>query len=244
MDVSMARKSRTARLGSSHVAGNIDYAPKEEDWAQIESAFGNALGARVRAAIIEAVRVYFLEERFERHAPHLRDSMYFLDGVDSAARKLMRKIVCDAKSQMAEAAFHAQDAIGRHMHDPLHPESDRWDAFRRHVTALIAAVSKAKREFAENKKAGLSEGAAWSKLIRRITAIAERRGLPIGASKATNKPGNEEPSPFVRMVRALQETFPMEMRRHSWTYYATAEAISVARRTDRKKKAKSKKPAR
>ena len=53
----------------------------------------------------------------------------------------------------------------------------------------------------------------------------------------------DEPSPFVRMVRALQALFPEASRHYQSTYVATTEAIAVARRRYRERKTNLSDPA-
>lgn len=220
------RQPRLSRVRPSHFSGSIAYAPSGGDWAKIETDYGRDLTARARVTIVKGVEAYFRDERFEQNAPYHRDALQWIESVDKAARRLASALHADPRSRTADAAFHGQLAIERFLSSLPLDEQVSLDAMRLHLTALCAAASLAKKDLDKNAKSALNGLAAWKQLIRTLTEIVTAHGMPSAASKGTNG----QPSPFVRMVQALQSTFPPNMRRHNGSYDALAEAISVARR--------------
>jgi len=233
------RKPRISRLRSSHFSGNIAYAPSGGDWAKMETDYGRRLTATARAAIVKSVEAYFRDERFEQNAPYHRDALQSIKSVDKAARSLTSTLLADPRSRTADAAFHGQLAIERFLSSLPLDEQVSLDTIRRHVTALYAAASLAKKEVAKDARRAPKVLSAWQELICSLTQFALAHGMPSSASKGTDKTPSLEPSPFVRMVRALQSTFPPNMQRHNGSYDALAEAISRAKRKTPKNKRKS-----
>ncbi len=104
------------------------------------------------------------------------------------------------------------------------------------MTHVVAAFDNAKRELPKEAIAGFVEGQMWDGLVCSLTDFAEQRGYPAGASKGANKSAKEKTSPFIGLVRELQNTFPRECRRHTASDMAIAEAIAAARRKRRAKR--------
>lgn len=224
------RKSRAQRLPSSGGSWSTAYAPKAGDWKRIEAAYGYTLEVSARAAILNAVKEYLIDAPFETHAPFLRDAMAWLLRLEKAVRGLNRAMMSETHSTKADAAFYAQRAVERHIRDPRNKEQPDWDALIGNAMAMTAAIALAKRDIPKEARVGFAEGEAWNALIRRLTEIVKQFELPYRGSKGTDKTPVAEPSPFVRMLRALQSTFPPKLRRHNGSYQAAAEAIAKARR--------------
>jgi hypothetical protein len=235
--VTASRKSRLARIGTSHFAGSVHYSLTTEDWRQIEKAYDHKLNPPARTAIVEAVKAYFRDERFERNAPFVRDVMELLDKIGNAAQILNRAVLDDPKSDAGGPAIQARLLIEDFLPQPPDTERDYCGTLHQHVTALILAVASAKRELQKSADTGLVEGDAWDTLVCALTEIVDEHGLPRGVSKGLDKTPRD--SPFVQMVESIQSTFPPESRRHYGSYHATAQAISVARRKREEREGKS-----
>jgi hypothetical protein len=231
------RKSRLPRIGASHVAGSVDYSPTIGDWRQIEKAYRHKLNPPARSAIIEVVKAYLRDKRFERNASLVRDVEEWLDDIGRAARGLNRAMLDDPRSDAGGPGFQAKLVVEVLLPFPSDVEQDRWGALRQHVTSLTLAVARAKQQVQKSAGAGLVEGEAWDTLVCTLTDIVAEHGLPRGVSKGLDKTPRD--SPFVQMVESLQSTLPSEARRHYGSYQASAQAISVARRTREKREGKS-----
>ncbi len=238
------RKSWAQRLPSSGGVWSAVYVAGLAEWQRIETAYGHALEISARATILVAVKEYLRDAPFETHAPFLREAMAWLRELEKAARCLNRAMVSETHSPKADAAFYAQRAIEHHIRDPRSKEQLKWGTLIGSAMALTAAISLAKREIPKEACVGFVEGEAWNAFIRRLTEIVKQFELPYRASKGTDKTPKAEPSPFVRMVRALQLTFPPELRRHNGSYQAAAEAIAKARRGGTKRKINAAEPQR
>jgi hypothetical protein len=101
------------------------------------------------------------------------------------------------------------------------------------MTHVVAAFDRAKRELPKDAVAGHVEGQMWDNLVCQLTDFAEQRGYPVGASKGVDKLSSDKVSPFIGLMRELQNTFPVECRRHTASDMAIAEAIAAARRKRR-----------
>jgi hypothetical protein len=113
------------------------------------------------------------------------------------------------------------------------------------MTHVVAAFGFAKRELEQDVGAGFVEGKMWDELVCQLTDFAEQRNYPVGASKGSDKSTSDRTSPFIGLVRELQNTFPEECRRHAASDMAIAEAITTARRKWRnRRKIKLATPAR
>ena len=101
------------------------------------------------------------------------------------------------------------------------------------MTHVVAAFAIAKRALENEARAGFVEGQLWEELVCRLTDFADQRSYPGGASKGVDKSTSGRTSPFIGLVRELQNTFPEECRRHTQSDMAIAEAIAAARRKRR-----------
>jgi hypothetical protein len=97
-------------------------------------------------------------------------------------------------------------------------------------------VRETKGELEERASNGLSEDAHWKLWVRRLTEIAEKYGLPHGVRKDRRKDRSSDPhalwkpSPFVRLIKALQNYLPAQYRKTaSDSDDALSQAINLAR---------------
>lgn len=238
------RKRRLDRIGSSHFAGSAGYAPSDRDWVRIETAYGRNLEPSIRSSIVEAVKTYIRDERFEQRAPFVRDVQERLDRIDRTARDLNRAMQDNPKSDAAGPEFQAQVLIEQCLVELPQVKQDGLGALRQGVIALIIAVRRAKEKLGSGVGAGLVEGDAWDMFVCALTKIVTEHRLPSGVSKGLDKSASGASSPFVALVHSLQSTFPPESRRHTASDQAIAQAITVARRARRRREAKLEKSLR
>ena len=231
------RKSVRKRLPTSGGSWGTEFAPTKDEWLLIERAYGRTIDRETRAQIVGAVKDYLLHEPFERNAPFVDDAIAWLDKVEGAAATFWRATFEAEDGSNREAMWAAQSAIEEHIRSAGLGTSSRWHQLIRIMTDVVAAIRLARRDLAADAGVGFVEGDSWRSLVVELTSVCAGKRLPTGASKGLDKTSSDEPSPFVRMFRSLQALFPEASRRHQASYVAAAEAISVARRTDRKRKA-------
>jgi hypothetical protein len=94
----------------------------------------------------------------------------------------------------------------------------RGDHFRGVLTSLVVACDCALNDLSAPE----GDGQPWDWWIQALTRIAQEHHLPYGARIVET---SEEPSPFVALVRALQEHVPA---RHTHSKGALAKAIQRA----------------
>jgi hypothetical protein len=243
------RKSRRRRLP---ISGALGAPPKwtrdDGDWTRFETAYGGALfDAEMRTEIAAAVGKYFYWAGYEAVAP-------FATGDDGAIEKLKRA------SRLAEELYKAVKSLGDAQHilaphwgkyfpgqeiaDDELPAglsvAELFDAiaaspprrYRRDLPEMVhviaSSIGDTLRDVDRPDAPAFEEGEAWGLLVRDLEHIFEARTLSIAAAKGNE--ANPEPSPFVRFIREIQNSFPADLKRHSSSYDALAKAISVMRR--------------
>jgi hypothetical protein len=241
----MINKSRQKRFSGSEGTCDRDYSPSDANWDQIEKAYGHKLDSDTRAEVITLIKEYLLWEDFERNAPFVNDGIEWLKRLKKRGKAFYREVCFYAgESKQAAAAWHASIYIGRHLKQSRLGEADQFarlsevDQFENLIGIMATFVNATRSAMKEIVDAphGFVEGQAWDNLIIGLTNVMKARDLPVTASKGLDKTSDDKPSAFVRLVRALQNTFPESSRRHQITYAAAAQAISVARRRAQKRK--------
>jgi hypothetical protein len=108
---------------------------------------------------------------------------------------------------------------------------DKLHHFRHALKSLVVACDCA---LSDLSAAEYRDGHAWGWWIQELTRIAQRHGLPHGTriveTSEASKPS--KPSPFVTLVRALQEHVSAK---HTHSDEALAKAIQRAQRRARDK---------
>ena len=217
----------------------------DEEWQAIEHAVGRQLNADVRQQITTVTTQYLKDCVFERTAPPkamvrerlqrirrevgdlekvMRDSKPFPASTGERSREqqdeLSRKQQ-EQQEQQQSVDSYTDHLIRRHFNDPRLAGGWRRDHFRGVLTSLVVACDCALNDLSAAE--GYRDGEAWEWWIQALTQIVQRHDLPYGA-RIVGTSG--EPSPFVALVRALQEHVPA---RHMFSDEALAKAIQRAR---------------
>jgi hypothetical protein len=220
------RKSRLARFPTSFMWGSFEFEPTEDDWRRIETAYP-FLSPADRDEISRMATDYLMHVPFESYAPKAVDAMAWLVEVEKAAKVFLNVWHKRARTEEKELAVtYARCLVERHIGHHFLPRGIEWHALSGIMTHVVAAFAIAKCEMKKEPRAGFVEGQMWDDLVCRLTDFAEQRDYPGGASKSTS----DRTSPFIGLVRELQNTFPEECRRHKASDMALAEAIAAARR--------------
>ena len=220
----------------------------DEQWQAIERAYRRQLNAKVRQQITTDTTLYLKECIFERTAAPkatvrerierirrevgdlekvMRDSKPFPASTGEPSREqqdeLSRKQQEQQEQQEQQQSVdsYTDHLIRRHFNDPRLAGGWRRDHFRGVLTSLVVACDCALNDLSAAE--GYRDGEAWEWWIQALTQIVQRHDLPYGA-RIVGTSG--EPSPFVALVRALQEHVPA---RHMFSDEALAKAIQRAR---------------
>lgn len=113
-----------------------------------------------------------------------------------------------------------------------------WEMLVEIPYAIFSGTKRAQRHLQDAAKKGVVEGSAWAALIRVLTELCERYGLPTTVAKDKGKSRNLN-SEFLRMFEKLQLNFPGYLQRHTHGEDALAWGISEARKGTRSRKIKS-----
>jgi hypothetical protein len=111
--------------------------------------------------------------------------------------------------------------IGRYFNDPRLVPGWRGDHLRGVLRSLVFACDCVLNDL--DAAEGSGDGQAWDWWIQSLTQIVQRHDLPYGARIVET---SGQPSPFVALVRALQEHVPAK---HMSSDDALAKAIRRAR---------------
>jgi hypothetical protein len=230
--VLMARSVRTLPLASVS-GGDPAFSPTNEQWKQIERAYGHALTDNVRQAIVAETINFLLFEPFERAAEPVSVARERVQTVRKAAKILHDALVT---APATTATVYAHHLVKRHFTDATFwsrkfrgRNSDEFVRLRRVLASLLGACTSALAELDDPSLPGHREGDCWRGWVQALTRIAKQHRLPIGSRTDTDKHWRG-PSPFVVLVRELQRFVPTEARRH--TNDALAKAIQRARRSE------------
>jgi hypothetical protein len=197
--------------------GDSKFSPTNEQWKQIERAYGHALKDNVREAIVAATINHLLFELFERAAEPV-----------SLERKRVETVQKDAKALYDALVIAPATTATIYAH--LDPRGVNSDEFLRQLASLGGACASRLAELGEDDDPNLPghhEGDCWRDWVRALTRIAEQHKLRSGVRADTDK-NWRGPSPFVVLVYELQELLPAESRRHHGCG-ALAKAIQRAR---------------
>jgi hypothetical protein len=213
----MGRPSR--KLPFSRADGRSpNFLLTDENWNEVELAYGCALSDTIRQSIVDATNQFLASEVFERNAKPSRPTIDMVESIRAMSDKIRKKL-----SAGGETAAFAQSAIMEHLvskYLKLEPYEQLFHALDEVTSSLSAACTQALTELDDPEAHVFRDGVSWDRWIRVLTHIAEQNGLPIAASNAGN--AEAELGPFARFVEALQELFPQEVRRHANTRLSSA----------------------
>jgi hypothetical protein len=232
----MARSVRTLPLASVS-GGYPEFLPTNQQWKQIEQAYGHAL-TDVRQAIITVTINFLLWEPFERAAESVLLARKEVLKVQKAAKNLHGASVT---ARATAATFYAHRLIKRHLADEKFwsrkfggRNSDEFVQLRRLLalvldacTSVLDACTSALAELDDPNQPGHREGDCWRDWVRALTRIAKQNKLP---SHVGNDPDPDKASAFVVLVHELQLCMKPEARRYMHSTVALAQAINRARR--------------
>lgn len=225
------RKRRLLRLPNSQGELPDEFSPSAEEWGAIAQAYDHALEDHARGDIRQVVNDYLRREYFERNAPFLSDAEDWIKQLDKRVRDLLwstEKWRGSDDELKFSAALEARLCLVANMKLPLLEGEDKWRTFFEVVADVAQAIKPAREDLKRQATKGFVEGACWNSFVVTLADRLGAHGLPVTVSKST--PKSPEPSPYVRLVRAIQKSLPKESRRYHSTYDATAQAILTARR--------------
>jgi len=201
----------------------------DEKWQAIEYEYGRQLNAEVRQQITTVTTQYLKHRGFERAAAPKEMARKRIERIRRAAGDL------ESVMLNREAFSASSDELSRQQRQSAHSYADRL--IRRHLDEQSLARHKL-HHFRDALKSlvvacdcALSDLSAtancddepWNWWIQGLTRIAQEHRLPYG-SRILETSG--EPSPFVALVRALQEHVSAK---HTHSEEALAKAIRRAR---------------
>jgi len=197
-------------------------------WERIESAYGHQLSPPVRRCICDATQRFIRIADLEKKAELLETAKDRLSELQKVAGDFTSEVVGQLRG--SDETLYGLRLIEEHFDDPRVPEhANKLEYIAGIMTSLTLACRSAEDNLIADNSLGMRHGMAWNAWIRALTAIAPEHKLPFGARKDSDKQKTDTPSPFVSLVRELQECIPKEHQRSTKTDNALAGAISKAR---------------
>ena len=232
------RRSRKLPFASGGTGLNLTI--READWRRIEKAYGAALSADVRAAVIEATRKFVYWESFERKAEPVAKAQELIESYKKAAMGLHRAM----QTGSSDASAVARLLVTKHFQDARLSDKDgnsyvpRFYALSGVLNSFQLACVRALRELDPppsirailgdfGSPAPFVEGESWRLWVLRLTDIMKEHGLKWAVRKDTDK--SDQQSQFVALVCALQKCLPAECKL-PYAPSAVPTAIGQARR--------------
>jgi hypothetical protein len=194
----------------------------DDDWHQIESAYGRDIPRNVRADIEKATNSFVESSAFAKAAAPASKVSDRVKVLHKRAAELL-EILCATADDRNDAAAAAQRLIEKN--------GCSFSLSADAIGALIAATRKAQQELTSSCSSGLSDTDHWELWVRRVIASAKRGGLPSGVRKDRDGDPSWKPSPFVVLIDALQHRLPYPRRALSME--ALSQAIAQARKRGR-----------
>ncbi|HEY8161726.1 MAG TPA: hypothetical protein VIF34_05590 [Methylocystis sp.] len=202
-------------------------------WRNLEIAYDCAIGNELRDEIAKLVNDYFYFDQIEKNSVLSKDALAYLSSFKKQATAFVEMLLDNAPDT---AALNTRDTLRNYYWiDPEAPEDDNFAKLAEKVRSLIDAASALANDLNEGRDTKRKERpSAWDRMIVDLSAAVARFGLPETVNKGTDKTVVDDPSPFVRLVMALQSTFPADRRRFHFgldgapSYAAAAGAVSKA----------------
>ena len=219
----MARRSRKLPIASG--PGTVDLTINEADWQRIETAYGKKLSCGVRNAVLGATRGFVVLDICERQAEPVADAEKIIDVCKKAAGNFQCALLATTSS--SDVASYVRDLIAKNFHDTRLSNKDQlFNTLISLLNSFRVACDSSLTELNVPSFPPFGEGECWKYWIPRLTEIMQEAGLPTGVRKDTDKRKSDKPSPFVALVRELQECLPDGCRKTTHSDDALAEAIT------------------
>lgn len=247
----MARKRKTSRKGTRPRIGVAmrdywtQFSATDAQWRELEKALGKSIPSEARERIGKATTEYISEGQAERNAPYVDDHKKRLAKTEQFATRLLTLLfhgTAQIDVQAAGVALAGLDGfipamddgedVIKALHDAPYVETKTLafeNALRRVTSNCCKAIRRADAP-------GFSEHKAWDAWILALLTVLREAGLPPGVATPAY---DDNHSPTVRFVHALQRLLPVALRRHDLTLIGLAKAMRAARaRAQKRKKAK------
>ena len=205
----------TAELGSYPPL--TDDLIRPDDWDRIEKRFGYQLSEKIWARIAEATDRLIQFSAFADAAASVSDALKRVKAIRKDAASLQERL-CQ------------QDDTDRLIERQLRTfmgDAGRLNRLVDVVGFLIAACGKVKDDLEATD--GLRADEHWNLWVHRIKRIVKSNDLPGTVRHDRNGSPNWRPSPFMELIKALQEYLPAYAKRQVSSDEALSKAINKTR---------------
>jgi hypothetical protein len=213
-----------AKLPRLTLGAPSEFALDDQQWREIEAAFGYGLDVEVRREITDITNQFLRFDEAEASTGHMEDAV-----------RRTRQLCKDAISLLGTLSDTSQysDIVCDYVDDTIAVAGGQNDLqnFTAQIIWFVKACTGALDEMEEmSRQSYWPGGRSWQDWIAGLTKIAKSHGLPTSARKDSAKAKTEKMSSFVNLVGELQEHIPAARRRSKHSPSALAGAINAARR--------------
>jgi hypothetical protein len=216
------RKRRLPISSSEHAAP--DFKTGAAFWARCEIANGQPISREIREEIIAATNDFLRFASMETEAEDLNAAVERIGRYRKAAGALLNE---QAEPGSTATIFYAEYLVQSEFPDAT------LDELHDLLMSYLGACTRAQSRAASKDEPEFRPGGSWDVWIRRLTAILTQHGL-LTANRHDDE-GRDRPSRFPLLVGELQNGFPSEYRRGTYTPKALESAIGRAL-SDRKRR--------
>ena len=220
----------TSRVGKARIPGKAqEIVLSEDQWKSIEQAYGHSLSLLIRVKILVATGALSVMENMELNAPAQKTIKAKTENLRQAAQSLLQEVGHEVKEE--DAARTSFVALTEALTTAVKEFPNDHLQFLMMVHSIATGCNLMLRTWESDE--GLREGSIWDAWVQTIGKIVGHDKLPSAAWKdrVIRKP-DQLVSQFVRLIDALQELVPKELRRHTQSLDALAGAIHRARNSN------------
>jgi hypothetical protein len=209
---------------NSIVAPKRPLVMSEVDWRRIEVAYASPLSANVRKKIIKTTQQFIDWEWAEREARPIQEAQKEIEAYKKAVANFLQSLDADT-----DTSAIVQHMISKNFNCRALTRGDPFFFLETVLPELEAACDRALSKLAPTPTIiTLKQGDVWKWWIRALVKVLEESSLPTSVRKDSDK--SADLSPFVLLVRELQNCLPKECNFPQHSDRALAEAIVRAKR--------------
>jgi hypothetical protein len=201
----------------------------DQEWADVENAYGHSLPAHLRELIQLATEMLQRVGAAERRAPTIDRMSSKTISLAKAARALLHEVDYAANENADTVALEDQIKNLAAAMEEFPSENVQFPMI---VWSLLQSCNRMLASW-KSKEGLLQEGLAWAKWVQAITEMMREHGLPTEVRKDSDKrDADRVNSPFVRLIYQLQNCIPENLRRHAHSKDGLSQAIHRVRKLD------------
>lgn len=197
-----ARKSSRPRIALTFAPNVPPYEPSEADWTRAEAVYERPFLSKERKKIISAVNTYFQDAAAEKDAPFKSDIIEQVEEISDTTKQLLQLILSSGDRKLSILKGLLDTAL---VESSYEESALSVGAIGSILVALRVASDRVRADV--EREEGFEEGQAWRVLINRLSDLLDALDLSTGVA-------HDGKSKFASFVQEIQNSFPLDYRRH------------------------------